>query len=47
MRPKRIILIRHGNSEGNADRERYATIPDHALNLTAEGEQQACKPGGS
>lgn len=45
MRPKRIILIRHGNSEGNADRERYATIPDHALNLTSEGEQQALQAG--
>jgi len=45
MRPKRIILIRHGNSEGNADRERYATTPDHALNLTTEGEQQALQGG--
>jgi broad specificity phosphatase PhoE len=45
MRPKRIILIRHGNSEGNADRERYATTPDHALNLTTEGEQQALQAG--
>jgi broad specificity phosphatase PhoE len=45
MRPKRIILIRHGNSEGNADRERYATVPDHALNLTPEGMQQALDAG--
>jgi len=45
MRPKRIILIRHGNSEGNADRERYATTPDHPLNLTTEGEQQALQAG--
>jgi broad specificity phosphatase PhoE len=45
MRPKRIILIRHGNSEGNADRERYATIADHALSLTPEGEQQAFESG--
>ncbi len=45
MRPKRIILIRHGNSEGNADRERYATTPDHALNLTPEGEKQAFTAG--
>jgi broad specificity phosphatase PhoE len=45
MRPKRIILIRHGNSEGNADRERYATTPDHALNLTPEGMQQALDAG--
>jgi broad specificity phosphatase PhoE len=45
MRPKQIILVRHGNSEGNADRERYATTPDHALNLTTEGEQQALQAG--
>lgn len=45
MRPKRIILIRHGNSEGNADRERYATTPDHALNLTPAGEKQAFTAG--
>ncbi|NTU51220.1 MAG: phosphoglycerate mutase family protein, partial [Candidatus Aminicenantes bacterium] len=45
MRPKRIILVRHGNSEGNADRERYAIIPDHSLNLTPEGEQQALNAG--
>jgi len=45
MRPKRIILVRHGNSEGNADRERYAITPDHALNLTPEGMQQALDAG--
>ena len=45
MRPKRIFLVRHGNSEGNADRERYAITPDHALNLTPEGMQQALDAG--
>jgi len=45
MRPKRIILIRHGNSEGNADRERYAITPDHSLNLTSEGIEQALDAG--
>jgi broad specificity phosphatase PhoE len=41
MRPKRIILIRHGKSEGNADKKLLETIPDYALNLSQEGIQQA------
>ena len=45
MRPKRIILVRHGESEGNADRYNYETIPDYALNLTSNGEAQAVNAG--
>jgi broad specificity phosphatase PhoE len=45
MRPKRIILVRHGESEGNADRYNYETIPDYALNLTCHGESQAINAG--
>lgn len=45
MRPKRIILVRHGESEGNADRYNYETIPDYALNLTSNGESQAVNAG--
>ena len=41
MRPKRIILIRHGRSEGNADKNKLSTVPDYALNLTPEGGEQA------
>ena len=41
MKPKRIILIRHGESEGNVDRLNYETIPDYALNLTNTGQEQA------
>lgn len=41
MRPKRIILIRHGRSEANADGAVRGTIPDFALNLTDEGIEQA------
>jgi len=41
MRPERILLIRHGKSEGNADRKRLETVPDYALNLTSEGLEQA------
>jgi len=41
MRPKRIILIRHGRSEGNADKKILETVPDYSLNLTQEGIEQA------
>jgi broad specificity phosphatase PhoE len=41
MKPKRIILIRHAISEGNADKNQYQITPDYALNLTSEGIQQA------
>ncbi|HMW00432.1 MAG TPA: phosphoglycerate mutase family protein [Acidobacteriota bacterium] len=41
MKPRRIILIRHGESEGNADREMYQTTPDCKLNLTDLGREQA------
>lgn len=45
MKPKRIILIRHGESEGNSNREIYATIPDYALSLTDKGKEQAFDAG--
>ena len=45
MKPKRIILVRHGRSEGNEDSLNYETIPDYALNLTAEGKQQSITAG--
>jgi broad specificity phosphatase PhoE len=45
MKPKRIILIRHGKSEGNTDRNLLETIPDYALNLTFEGIEQAKQAG--
>lgn len=37
MRPNRIILVRHGESEGNLDKYKYRTTPDYALNLTQRG----------
>ncbi|CAF3946814.1 unnamed protein product [Rotaria sp. Silwood1] len=40
-RPKRIILIRHGESQGNQDSRIYSTIPDHAIGLTEKGQEQA------
>jgi len=45
MRPKRIILIRHGESEGNLDKSRYQTTQDFALRLTTVGIEQARKAG--
>jgi len=47
MKPNRIILIRHGESEGNIDKNKYLTIPDYALNLTPNGIEQAQKAGGA
>jgi broad specificity phosphatase PhoE len=45
-RPKRIVLVRHGESEGNLDDSIYETVPDHALSLTATGVEQAAATGG-
>jgi broad specificity phosphatase PhoE len=41
MKPQRIILIRHGHSQGNADKNQYKTVPDYALDLTAAGIEEA------
>lgn len=41
MKPNRILLIRHGESEGNVDKGRYLTVPDYALPLTPRGIEQA------
>jgi broad specificity phosphatase PhoE len=45
MKPNRIILVRHGESEGNIDRNTYAVKPDFKLMLTEEGKQQASEAG--
>lgn len=45
MKPKRILLIRHGQSEGNFDSSIYEKTPDYALNLTEKGHQQAVECG--
>jgi broad specificity phosphatase PhoE len=44
-RPKRIVLIRHGESEGNIDPSLYERVPDHALRLTERGRKQ-CEEAG-
>ena len=45
MKPKRIILIRHGQSEGNADPDVYKVKPDYVLELSDKGLNQAKEAG--
>lgn len=45
MKPKRIFLVRHGESEGNVDVSIYKTVPDYALQLTEKGKQQSIEAG--
>ncbi|KAK7525737.1 phosphoglycerate mutase family protein [Phyllosticta citriasiana] len=40
-KPRMIILIRHGQSEGNKNRDIHQFVPDHRVKLTPEGWQQA------
>lgn len=43
--PRRIILVRHGESEGNADHTLYRTKADNLIELTDKGSQQALQAG--
>lgn len=36
-----IFLVRHGESEGNIDPQRYKTVPDFAIPLTQNGHEQS------
>lgn len=45
MKPKRIILIRHGESEANVDRYLFGRIPDYTIELTEKGRRQALEAG--
>uniref|UniRef100_A0A7S4CXU5 Uncharacterized protein n=1 Tax=Eutreptiella gymnastica TaxID=73025 RepID=A0A7S4CXU5_9EUGL len=44
-RPKRIILLRHGESMGNVNKAIYETVPDNRLKLSDKGHQQAADAG--
>lgn len=44
-RPHRIILVRHGESEGNVDDTIYERVPDHRIGLTPKGFEQARATG--
>ena len=45
MKPKRIILIRHGESQANVDKTLYGSIPDYTIELTDTGREQAREAG--
>ncbi len=45
MKPENIFIIRHGESEGNVNKQIYKEKPDFALNLTEKGKQQARDAG--
>lgn len=45
MMPRRIVLVRHGESEGNLDTAAYTTTPDHKIPLTDAGLTQARDAG--
>ena len=44
-RPNRIILVRHGESQGNVNRSLYTTTPDSQVQLTARGFEQGLAAG--
>jgi phosphohistidine phosphatase SixA len=43
--PKRLILVRHGESLGNKNEEAYESTPDHHIPLTKKGKEQAHELG--
>lgn len=44
-RPRRIILVRHGQSEGNVDESAYTRVPDPKIGLTGKGWNDAVACG--
>ncbi|CAI9780087.1 unnamed protein product [Fraxinus pennsylvanica] len=45
LQPKRIILVRHGESEGNQDEEVLEYIPNYKIKLSNKGIEQAQNVG--
>ncbi|CAG8600927.1 1448_t:CDS:2 [Funneliformis mosseae] len=45
MRPRLIILVRHGQSEANVDISIHRWVPDHKIKLTKVGVEQALEAG--
>ncbi|MTD12579.1 histidine phosphatase family protein [Nakamurella sp. YIM 132087] len=41
----RLILLRHGESEGNVDETLFCSVPDHAMVLTDRGREQSERAG--
>ena len=44
-RPNRIILVRHGESQGNVNKSLYTTTPDSQVQLTTRGFEQGLAAG--
>lgn len=45
MKPNKIFIVRHGESQGNVDKNIYKDLPDYALQLTPKGVEQAIAVG--
>lgn len=45
MKPKRIILIRHGESQANVDKYLFGSVPDYTIELIDKGREQAKEAG--
>ncbi len=45
MKPDRIFIVRHGQSQGNLDQRTHETVPDYKIPLTPEGATQAQAAG--
>ncbi|ODV92512.1 hypothetical protein CANCADRAFT_87625 [Tortispora caseinolytica NRRL Y-17796] len=45
VRPRLIVLVRHGESEGNVDKKVNRVVPNHRIPLTKRGKQQAHASG--
>lgn len=39
MKPNKLFLVRHGESEGNVNKSIYAEKPDYTLELTEAGKK--------
>lgn len=46
-RPLRVVLVRHGQSEGNVKRDVTKSTPDHLIHLTLQGREEALQTGKS
>eukprot|EP00286_Rhodomonas_abbreviata_P000525 CAMPEP_0181290370 /NCGR_PEP_ID=MMETSP1101-20121128/1377_1 /TAXON_ID=46948 /ORGANISM="Rhodomonas abbreviata, Strain Caron Lab Isolate" /LENGTH=431 /DNA_ID=CAMNT_0023394649 /DNA_START=132 /DNA_END=1423 /DNA_ORIENTATION=+ len=44
-RPDRIVLVRHGESQGNSDDAVYTKVSDWRISLTRKGKEQGRKAG--
>ncbi len=45
MKPKKIIVLRHGESEANINKDIMLEKPDHLIDLTSNGETQCLELG--